>query len=162
MPNGRRAAEMIQSDWEKIGVRANIVSFEWGEYLKRIRAGEADIGMLGAVWDYPDPSEVMLEFVCGSPANEPRFCDAAYDRAVHEANVIADQGERATLYRRAQAAMLRRNTPRSAGESQGLRGDPQERRRVQAALSRPPAVRGRRPRKVSRGSGRGQPMLRNL
>ncbi len=105
MPNGRRAAEMIQSDWEKIGVRANIVSFEWGEYLKRIRAGEADIGMLGDVWDYPDPSEVMLEFVCGAPANEPRFCDATYDRAVHEANVIADQGERATLYRRAQAAM---------------------------------------------------------
>ena len=42
MPNGRRAAEMIQADWAKIGVKANIVTFEWGEFLRRRRAGESD------------------------------------------------------------------------------------------------------------------------
>jgi dipeptide transport system substrate-binding protein len=36
MPNGRRAAEMIQADWAKIGISAKIVSFEWGEYLRRV------------------------------------------------------------------------------------------------------------------------------
>ncbi len=35
MPNGRRAAEMIQADWAKIGVKARILTYEWGEYLKR-------------------------------------------------------------------------------------------------------------------------------
>ncbi len=85
MPNGRRAAEMIQFDWEKIGVRTRIVTYEWGEYLKRIRQGEADIGMLGDIWDYPDPSEVMLEFVCHSPDNYPHFCSAPYDDLMHKA-----------------------------------------------------------------------------
>ena len=42
MPNGRRTAEMIQADWAKIGVTANIVTYEWGEYLKRARAGEGE------------------------------------------------------------------------------------------------------------------------
>jgi dipeptide transport system substrate-binding protein len=105
MPNGLRAAEMLQSDWAKIGVRATIVSYEWGEYLKRIRAGEAPIGMLGATWDYPDPSEVMLDFICHAPANEPRYCSEAYDGAVGEANIVTDRDERALLYRQAQQTM---------------------------------------------------------
>ncbi len=105
MPNGRRAAAMIQSDWAKIGVRARIVTYEWGEYLKRIRDGGAPIGMLGDLWDYPDPSEVMLEFVCHSPDNAPRFCSRAYDDAVHQANLITDQARRARLYQQAQQAL---------------------------------------------------------
>lgn len=36
-PNAKRMAEMIQADWAKIGVRAKIVTFEWGEYLQRIK-----------------------------------------------------------------------------------------------------------------------------
>ena len=105
MPNGLRAAEMLQSDWAKIGVRARSVSYEWGEYLKRIRAGEAPVGMLGATWDYPDPSEVMLDFLCHAPANDPRFCSQAYDRAVQEANTVTDRDQRARLYRQAQRTM---------------------------------------------------------
>ena len=39
-PNARRMAELIQSDWQKVGVNAKIVSYEWGEYLKRTKDGE--------------------------------------------------------------------------------------------------------------------------
>ncbi len=39
-PNARRMAEMIQADWAKVGVQAKIVTYEWGEYLKRAKAGE--------------------------------------------------------------------------------------------------------------------------
>lgn len=105
MPNGRRTAEMIQSDWAKIGVKAKIVTFEWGEYLKRARAGEADVGMLGATWDYPDPSEIMLGFLCDSRANASHYCSKAYDTAVEKANIVTDQAERAKLYEQAQQAM---------------------------------------------------------
>ncbi len=90
MPNGRRTAEMIQADWAKIGVKARIVTYEWGEYLKRARAGEADVGMLGGTWDYPDPSEIMLGFLCHSPGNAAHYCDKAYDDAVDE----GERGER--------------------------------------------------------------------
>ena len=72
MPNGRRTAEMIQSDWAKIGVTANIVTYEWGEYLKRSRAAEPSVGMLGGTWDYPDPSEILLVSPVTIPAT-PRI-----------------------------------------------------------------------------------------
>ena len=34
-PNAKQIAEMLQADWAKIGIKARIVSYEWGEYLKR-------------------------------------------------------------------------------------------------------------------------------
>lgn len=107
VPNGRRAAAMIQADWAKVGVQARIVTYEWGEYLKRTRDGDAPIAMLGDIWDYPDPSEVMLEFVCHALANAAHFCNAAYDAPVRRANVVTDQAERARLYQQAQQAMYR-------------------------------------------------------
>jgi len=99
MPNGRRAAEMIQSDWAKIGVKARIVTYEWGEYLKRARAGEPDVAELGATWDYPDPSEILLgSFACNSTGNAAHWCNKTYTDAVEKANVVSNQNERAQLY----------------------------------------------------------------
>ena len=34
-PNAKLMAEMLQADWAKIGVNAKLVTYEWGEYLKR-------------------------------------------------------------------------------------------------------------------------------
>src|SRR5581483_4764180 len=39
-PNAKRIAELMQADLAKIGVKAEIKSFEWGEYRKRLQAGE--------------------------------------------------------------------------------------------------------------------------
>ena len=36
-PNARMSAQMIQQDWDKVGIKANIVSYEWGEYIKRAK-----------------------------------------------------------------------------------------------------------------------------
>jgi dipeptide transport system substrate-binding protein len=105
MPNGRRAAEMIQADWAKIGVKAQIVTYEWGEYLRRIRDGDAPVGMLGEIWDYPDPSEIMLSFLCGAPANAPHYCSGVYDQAVRAASLTTDHDMRVRLYQQAQQAM---------------------------------------------------------
>ncbi len=107
MPNGRRAAEMIQADWAKIGVQAEIVSYEWGEYLRRVRAGEAPVGMLGGTWDYPDPSQLVYGY-WACPNGQPRpgdfgkWCNAEFTDLVSKANVISDQAERAKLYVQAQ------------------------------------------------------------
>ncbi len=108
MPNGRRAAEMIQADWAKIGVKARIVTYEWGEYLRRTRAGEASVGMLGGTWDYPDPSQMLLRWTCEARkpggGNASFWCDPAFDKAIDGANRITDEAERAKLYEEAQRA----------------------------------------------------------
>lgn len=105
MPNGRRAAEMIQADWAKIGVTAKIVTFEWGEYLRRARAGEADVAMLGSTWDYPDPSQIIAAFTCeqmASGRNIARWCNREYSDLVNRAGIISDVAERTKLYMAAQ------------------------------------------------------------
>ncbi|WP_248286607.1 ABC transporter substrate-binding protein, partial [Pseudomonas ceruminis] len=34
-PTAKLMAAMLQSDWSKLAIKAKIVSYEWGEYLKR-------------------------------------------------------------------------------------------------------------------------------
>ncbi len=107
MPNGRRAAELIQADWAKIGVTAKIVTYEWGEFLRRRRAGEADVAMMGGTWDYPDPSELLTWETCASVAtgsNVSHWCDKEYSDLIQKADVVTDQAERARLYEAAQVA----------------------------------------------------------
>lgn len=53
-PNARRMAEMIQADWAKVGVQAKIVTYEWGEYLKRAKDGEHQTVMMGWTGDNGD------------------------------------------------------------------------------------------------------------
>ena len=67
-PNARRMAELIQADWAKIGVKAKIVTYEWGEYLKRTSAGEHDTVLLGWTGDNGDPDNFLYVLLS---------CDAA-------------------------------------------------------------------------------------
>jgi dipeptide transport system substrate-binding protein len=106
MPNGRRAAELLQADWAKVGVDAQIVTYEWGEYLKRARDGEHDIAMLGNTWDYPDPTQILTSnWTCAaikSGGNRARWCNKEFSDDVAKANASNDKNERTQLYRRAQ------------------------------------------------------------
>jgi len=105
MPNGRRTAELIQANWAQIGVKVKIVTYEWGEFLKRRRAGEADVTMMGGTWDYPDPSELVVWSTCGAiPGgnNVAHWCNKEFSDLIAKADIVTDQPERAKLYEKAQ------------------------------------------------------------
>ena len=59
-PNAKRIAEMMQADLAKVGVNAKLVSYEWGEYRKRMQAGEHMTGMLGWTGDNGDPDNFFF------------------------------------------------------------------------------------------------------
>jgi dipeptide transport system substrate-binding protein len=104
-PNARRMAEMIQADWKEIGVEAEIVSFEWGEYLKRTQAGEQDAFMLGWTADIADPDNflgVLLGCDAVGNTNRARWCNKEYDDLIKQAKRITNQDDRAALYAKAQ------------------------------------------------------------
>ena len=107
-PNAKRMAEMIQADLAKIGVEATLVSYEWGEYRKRMQAGEHITGMLGWTGDNGDPDNffgVLLGCNAeGKPNgnNIPKWCNAKFQEAVNKAAEISDQAERTKLYQEAQ------------------------------------------------------------
>ena len=58
-PNAKRIAELMQADLAKVGVTAEIKSFEWGEYRKRMQNGEHQMGMLGWTGDNGDPDNFL-------------------------------------------------------------------------------------------------------
>lgn len=102
-PNARRMAELIQADWAGIGVDAEIVSYEWGEYLKGGAAGEFETMLIGWIATQPDPNDFLYTYGCNvGSANWTRWCHEPFDDLLTRARRIVDQDARTELYRRAQ------------------------------------------------------------
>jgi dipeptide transport system substrate-binding protein len=108
-PNARRMAEMIQSDWAKIGVKANIVTYEWGEYLKRAKAGEHQSVMMGWTGDNGDPDNFFATlFSCAAAkdgSNYSRWCYKPFEDLIQPARAESDHAKRVALYQQAQVVM---------------------------------------------------------
>jgi dipeptide transport system substrate-binding protein len=104
-PNARRMAEIIQADWSKVGVKAKIVSYEWGEYLKRSKQGEHDSVLLGWTGDNGDPDNflaVLLGCDGVGGSNRARFCYKPFEDLIQKAKTTSDPAERTRLYEEAQ------------------------------------------------------------
>ncbi len=104
-PNSKRIAEMIQSDWAKVGVKAKIVTWEWGQYLAGLRKGEQQSALYGWVSDNGDPDNFATLLGCAgvqSGANVARWCDKDYDRLIQQAIQENQPQARAKLYQQAQ------------------------------------------------------------
>jgi dipeptide transport system substrate-binding protein len=107
-PNARRIAELMQADLAKIGVKAEIKSFEWGEYRKRAQAGEHMTAQLGWTGDNGDPDNFLHTLLgCASAqsasgSNIAKFCYKPFDDLVTQAKRVTNQDERTKLYREAQ------------------------------------------------------------
>jgi dipeptide transport system substrate-binding protein len=107
-PNAKRMAEMVQADLAKVGINVTLVSDEWGEYRKRLQAGEHQMGFLGWTGDNGDPDNFLAVLLgCdkdGKPNanNIPKWCNAKFQEDIIKAAEITDQGERTALYQDAQ------------------------------------------------------------
>ncbi len=109
-PNAKLMAEMIQADWAKIGVKAKIVSYEWGEYIKRMKAGEHDAGLIGWSGAYASPDNflgILLTCEAVASSNFSRYCSQEFDALVLKARNSLDPKERKSLYLKAQEVFKR-------------------------------------------------------
>ncbi|HEY1611521.1 MAG TPA: ABC transporter substrate-binding protein [Paraburkholderia sp.] len=100
-PNARLMAEMIQADWARIGVTAKIVTYEWGEYMKRAHAGEHDALLIGWTGDNGDPDNWLgtllgCEAVNGN--NFAKWCYKPFDDLIQKGRVTTDQAQRTKYY----------------------------------------------------------------
>ncbi|KQT82482.1 ABC transporter substrate-binding protein [Aurantimonas sp. Leaf443] len=105
-PNARRMAELIQSDFAKVGVTVEIVSYDWTQYLKLAGDPKHDGAVLaGWTGDNGDPDN-FLAILLGcdgiGSGNKAAWCNKDYDALIKKASTIADQAERAKLYEEAQ------------------------------------------------------------
>ena len=104
-PNARLMAEMLQSDWAKIGVKVNIVTFEWGEYIRRAHAGEHQAILIGWTGDYGDPDNwlgVLLGCDSVKGSNFSKWCYKPFDDLITAARSTTDLTQRTRDYMEAQ------------------------------------------------------------
>ncbi|MCS3430317.1 ABC transporter substrate-binding protein [Klebsiella sp. BIGb0407] len=108
-PNARRMAEMIQADWKKVGVNAKIVTYEWGEYLQRLKNGDHQAALMGWTTATGDPDNFFGPlFTCTAAkggSNSAKWCYAPFDKLIEEARTESDQSKRAVIYQQAQQMM---------------------------------------------------------
>jgi dipeptide transport system substrate-binding protein len=101
-PNAKRIAEMIQSDLAKIGVEAELKSYEWGEYRKRMQAGEHITGQLGWTGDNGDPDNFFFLLGCAAARpggqNLSKWCNKDFDDRLNAAKKLTDKAARTKLY----------------------------------------------------------------
>ena len=104
-PNAKLMAEMLQSDWSKIGINAKIMTYEWGEYIKRSKGGENGAMLIGWSGDNGDPDN-WLGTLFGCDAiegnNFSKWCNPQFDKLVKAAKATTDVAERTKLYQEAQ------------------------------------------------------------
>ena len=104
-PNARMSAQIIQQDWAKVGIKANIVSYEWGEYIKRAKNGEHDVMIYGWTGDNGDPDNwlgVLYSCAAVKGSNYAKWCNPDYDKLVQQAKLSSDREQRIKLYQEAQ------------------------------------------------------------
>lgn len=105
-PNSQKTAELIQADLAAIGVRANIVSYDWSVFTRRLSNSNYDSVLIGWSADNSDPDNFYTPLLsCSSvqsKSNRSKWCNSQYDQLISRAKTITDKGERTELYRQAE------------------------------------------------------------
>jgi dipeptide transport system substrate-binding protein len=103
--DGKRAAELLQADWARIGVKASVKMVEWGEMLKRTGNGDFDISFL--LWvggtdpdDFYTPTLTCAALAGGN--NRSQWCNKEFDKLIDGAIATNDRAKRIDLYKKAQ------------------------------------------------------------
>ncbi|MDM4768149.1 ABC transporter substrate-binding protein [Pelomonas sp. SE-A7] len=107
-PNGQLMAQLIQQDWARIGVRASIRTYEWGEYLKRANNGEHSVYMSGWAGETGDADEFLTpNLSCAANTSGVKFCNREFEALIDEARASVDPVLRQQLYQQAQVIFKR-------------------------------------------------------
>lgn len=128
MPDGAKVAEVIQKNLEEVGIKAEIVSFEWATYLEKARNGEADAFMLGWTGDNGDADNFIYVLLDGDNIGSNNY--TYYDnqdlhKILIQAQTEVDEDIRNELYKQAQEIIfedapwvpLAHSTPLLAGRA---------------------------------------------
>jgi dipeptide transport system substrate-binding protein len=101
-----RTAQLLQSDWAKVGIRVRLLALETGELFKRAGSGEHDVVLLAWYGDNGDPDNFFTpNLSCAAVAsggNKARWCDRRFDALLAAARRTTDVARRRSLYVQAQ------------------------------------------------------------
>jgi len=101
-PEGLKVGVAMLSDLSKIGIKARIVSYDWGTYLKKQREqpDDMDLFQLGWTGDNGDPDNFLAVLFDGlaSPSIRTQWHNQAYHDLIVKGKTTIDQEERTKIY----------------------------------------------------------------
>jgi cationic peptide transport system substrate-binding protein len=104
-PNAITMAKLIQSDLKRIGIKVNIVSYEWSTFLQRLKRGEHQSFLLGWSADHPDPDNFFTPILSCSAtktgSNTTFWCNKEYDAIIQKALRTSNISQRKKYYAQA-------------------------------------------------------------
>jgi peptide/nickel transport system substrate-binding protein len=105
-PDGVKIGEAMAADLADIGIKAKVVTFEWGTYLKRQREQPEDMDLFQLGWtgDNGDPDNFLAVLFDGmaSEAIRTQWHNEAYHQLMVQGRETIDQNKRAEIYKQAQ------------------------------------------------------------
>ena len=108
-PEGLKVGVAMIGDLAKIGIKARIVSYDWGTYLKRQREQPQDMDLFQLGWtgDNGDPDNFLAVLFDGmaDPAVRTQWHNEAFHKLMLQGKQTTDQAKRAEIYKKAQQLM---------------------------------------------------------
>jgi len=105
-PNPKAGASLLMADLARIGIRARLQVLDWGELIRRGKAGEHDMLFMGWSGDNGDPDNFLTpQFSCAaveSGTNFARYCDPRLDALIAQGKRSSDFKQRSKIYLSAQ------------------------------------------------------------
>ena len=105
-PNGKKMGELMQSDLKKVGITAELITYDWPTYLAKSSQGEHEMIQLGWSADLADPSNFLqILLTCDSIAggsNLSRWCNKKYDLLISKAMSESKKKTAIKFYKKAQ------------------------------------------------------------
>ena len=105
-PSGKKLGEMMQKDLSQVGIRVNLVSFDWPTYLEKGRNREHTLFQMGWTGDNGDPDNFLYTLLSCSGVeqgvNYAAWCHKPFDDLVSKAQRATRLQDRIALYEKAQ------------------------------------------------------------
>jgi peptide/nickel transport system substrate-binding protein len=108
VPDGKGIAQAVQSDLRKVGINAELVTYEFGTYLEKVGMGEHDMALYGGTDAGTDPDFRLYYWYSSAAATETNASNTSYyknqevDQLIAQARSTVDEDKRRDLYYRVQ------------------------------------------------------------
>ncbi len=108
MPEPEKVAQAVQADLAQVGIRARIVTYEWGTYLDLVQHGKHDLCLLGWTGDNGDPDNFLYalldrDVAAAYPSTNVAFYKGEeFHRLIMDAQRSLDHAHRVESYKKAQ------------------------------------------------------------
>ena len=98
--------QIIQQNWEEIGINVELTNQEWAVFLNTRQQGDYQIARHGWIGDYIDPMTFLDLWTTGGGNNDTGFSNARYDELIAAAKVETDSEKRLEMLREAEDILM--------------------------------------------------------